>query len=282
MTQVSSNALASSSSVAPMTGRPTLKLPPGINAEHLLGGGTTGIVALWPGKTAIKFPHGEPDDIVRLRKEGDVYERFQSARTRPKSLLQYRGRTADGILLEFAERGTVREYLGTESSAPSPTLLFRWALQAAEALVFSHTNGVMHGDINCSNYFLMQNLDLKVGDFATSAMDGPSTSLYSTTHQLPDADTTTLQTEIFAFGSSLYEMVTGRAPYAELNWKDVESRFRAKQFPDLSAVQVMGETIQKCWTVEFDNMDDVLKAIKAECNDTDHICTSWLQKLIHL
>jgi len=136
-----------------MTGRPILKLPPAISAEHLIGGGTTGIVALLPGQTVIKFPHGEPDDIVRLRKEGDVYERFQNAKRRPRSLLQYRGRTKDGILLEYAERGSVRDYLQSVSSSPSPALLLHWAEQAAEVLAFCHANGVLHGDINCSNYF---------------------------------------------------------------------------------------------------------------------------------
>ncbi|KAI9841785.1 MAG: hypothetical protein M1837_000379 [Sclerophora amabilis] len=264
-----------------MTGRPILKLPPAISAEHLKGGGTTGMVALLPGQTVIKFPHGEPDDIVRLRKEGDIYERFQKAKRRPRSLLQYRGRTKDGILLEYAERGSVREYLRSQTSAPSSILLLRWAEQAAEALAFSHANGVLHGDINCSNYFLTQQLELKLGDFATSAMDGPTTSLYSITHQLADADITSSQTEIFAFGSSLYEMVTGRAPYADLDYEEVESRFRQKQFPDLSIIRVLGGTVGKCWMLEFDNMEDVLEAIKAECKDP---ITHALQvaKLIHL
>ncbi|KAI9746803.1 MAG: hypothetical protein M4579_007589, partial [Chaenotheca gracillima] len=183
---------------------------------------------------------------------------------RPSSLFEYHGKTEQGILLELAERGCVRQYLRESASSPPATLLLQWAQQAAEALVFCHDNDVLHGDINCSNFFLNADLDLKVGDYTSSSFDEPTGSVYSTTHQLPDADFNTHETEIFAFGSGLYEMVIGRAPYDQLEDEKVESLFRQKQFPDVSSAIVLGETISRCWTLQFSSMKDVLQAIKAE------------------
>lgn len=166
------------------------------------------------------------------------------------------------------------ENVSRAHATPSPIRLFRWAEQAAEALVFCHKTGILLGDIDCSNYFLTRTLELKVGDFATSAIDEPTRALYSITHQLPDVDTTSHLTEIFAFGSSLYEMVTGRVPYPDLDSDEVEARCRRKQFPALSTVEVLIGTIWKCWMVESESTEDVFKAIKAEGEDLERSIAS--------
>jgi serine/threonine protein kinase len=95
--------------------------------------------------------------------------------------------------------------------------LLRWAEQAAESLVFIHSEGVLHGDINCGNFCLDRDLNLKLGDFAGSSIDQSLALVcYNTTHQLPDDSPSatgevriTERTEIFVFGSALYEMSTG-------------------------------------------------------------------------
>jgi serine/threonine protein kinase len=48
---------------------------------------------------------------------------------------------------------------------------FRWAKQAAQSLVFCHSNSILHRDICYNNFFLDQNLNLKLGDFAGSSID---------------------------------------------------------------------------------------------------------------
>ncbi|KAH8726954.1 hypothetical protein GQ44DRAFT_612847, partial [Phaeosphaeriaceae sp. PMI808] len=80
---------------------------------------------------------------------------------------------------------------------------------------------VLHGDISCCNLFLDGELNLKLGDFAGSSINGsPATICYSTTHELPTSDSSsnldgiiTEETEIFAFESTLYEMVAGHPPF---------------------------------------------------------------------
>jgi serine/threonine protein kinase len=144
-----------------------------------------------------------------------------------------------------------------------PGLLLRWAKQAAKSLVFCHSYGVLHGDINCSNFFLDHDLNIKLGDFSGSSIDhSPILICYSTTHQLPDCPSTTEQTEIFAFGSTLYEMATGYCPYDGKADLEVEDLFRQSIFPDVSALGTLGRVILKCWRSEFECMTEVLESIK--------------------
>ncbi|MCJ1246799.1 hypothetical protein MMC30_004008 [Trapelia coarctata] len=253
-----------------------LLLPPGVSFQDVRGGGTSGLVAQLPGThTVIKFPLGAPDENARCAIEEQVYERFHASKLhRPDSILRYDGKTEHGILLEYAETGTLREFLRNADSAPQPDVLLRWARQAAEALLFSHENNVLHGDINCSNLFLDRQRNLKLGDFAGSSIDGSLALIaYSSSHTLPetsylaatvDGIAISKESEIFAFGSTLYEMVTGSEPYAGLAEKEVERLYRLRRFPDTTDFSVLGVVILKCWILEYKSMFDVLKGIEEE------------------
>lgn len=247
-------------------------LPPGINATHIIGLGTTGFAALIPNsQRVIKVPHSEPDAYERCAVEAKVYERLtRSLGNSSSTILRYYGRDKHGIILEYAENGTLREYM-RNACPPSNTLLLRWARQVAQALLLCHESSVLHGDINCSNLFLDSELNLKLGDFAGSSIDGsPATICYSTTHELPASDSShdpdgnmiTKETEIFALGSTLYEMVTGHPPFHEKSDSEVECLFRAREFPDVSDLAILGPVIEKCWNVKFSSMEEVLNSIK--------------------
>jgi hypothetical protein len=56
----------------------------------------------------------------------------------------------------------------------------------------------------------------------------------------------TIITDLFALGSTIYEIMTGKQPYAELTDADVESNFRTGTFPSVDSI-VCGELITQCW-----------------------------------
>lgn len=235
--------------------------------------GQQGLVARFPlTNKVIKITHGDdPEAQARSAVEVQVYERFRQSSMRPTSILRYFNSSRDGIVLEYAENGSFRHFLRQQKTILQERLLIRWAVQAAEALRFCHLHDVLHGDINCSNFFLDGDLNLKLGDFAGSSIDGsPALVCYSTTHQLPDdtpsdAQTITETTEIFAFGSFLYEMLSGGCePYSDKKDSEVENLYRRKIFPNVSDFGVLGPVVLACWNVEFDNMTQVATIIKTK------------------
>ncbi|KAF2498805.1 kinase-like protein [Lophium mytilinum] len=219
-----------------------------------------------------------------------AYERF-AARKPPSTIPRYYGIDENhpgGLLLEYAEKGNLRDYLFLcnmiEQSPPSPELIYRWARQAAEALSFAHSCGVLHADIHCSNFLLDSNYDLKVADFAGASIDGSkSWSCYRYSHRLfepGDNDGTkgkgmkiTVRSEIFAMGSAMYAMVQGHDPFVELeyanDWEGVKRRILEKEMPDISCLPILGDVIRRCWDLEYAIMEEVLDAIELER------CSSW-------
>jgi serine/threonine protein kinase len=248
-----------------------MRQPAGIHAQNHVGYGTSGTVALYPNtNTVIKFPHsaeGE-DDIfgtrTRCQREKEVYERL-AAPGRPATILTYLGPSSDGrgILLEYAENGTVEDYLAKKR--PPEELSLRWSRQAAEALYFCHSKQVLHGDIRCGNLLLDRHFNLKIGDFTGSSIDqSEALSYYDTDHLLPqDNFVISVKTEIFAFGSMLYQIVSGNRPYYYLESNKKEQKFRQQQFPDVTEYGFLGDIITKCWYLEYGTMADVLDRLDA-------------------
>ena len=228
--------------------------------------------------------------------EVEAYERF-TARGHPASILKYYGIDKDdptGIVLELAENGNVYNYLWDSKilgNSPSQDILYRWARQAAEALGFAHSCGVMHSDIHCVNLLLDENLNLKVADFAGASIDGGvSWSSYRLTHRLfvtEGKDSPRMEinqaSEIFGLGSALYNMVAGHDLFPELDYTSDEAnivrRIREREFPDTSELPVLASVITKCWNLEYDSMADVIEGIDAESREfaghikvTQHSC----------
>ena len=228
-------------------------------------------MALYPNtNTVIKFAHSDEgeDDILdtrpRCQREKEAYERLATP-DRPTTILKYLGPSPDGrgILLEYAENGAVEKYL--QRRKPLEEMSLRWSRQAAEALVFCHSRQVLHGDIRCGNLLLDQDFNSKLGDFTGSSIDqSEPLSYYDTGHLLPQDDfAISVKTEIFAFGSMLFHIVSGSRPYHSLTSNEKAQKFRLQQFPGVTGYGFFGDIITKCWQLEYGTMADVLKSLDA-------------------
>jgi serine/threonine protein kinase len=122
--------------------------------------------------------------------------------------------------MEFIDSGTLKEAL---SGSPVP-----WrdaadlGLQVANALQHAHEKGVIHRDLKPGNLFLSGEGRVKVGDFGIALdTDMPrltaegmtvGTVRYMAPEQIT-ADPITPQTDIYALGCILFEMLTGHVPF---------------------------------------------------------------------
>lgn len=246
--------------------------------------GYTSIVYSLPGtppRVCKAFNADRIEDLYPV--ERAAYERFVS-HDHPPSILKYYGVHPEipaGLILGLAEKGNVLEYLWNQTQRghprPSDEVLCRWARQAAEALEFAHSVGVMNSDIHCINFFLDQDLNLKVGDWAGASIDGSrSRSSYRLRHVLFDtsgfqvARSTgiTVHTEIFALGTALYYMIASQNLWPELrepaDAAEIKQRLARQDFPDTGELPVLGDVVRKCWHVEFESMTEVRVAVEAE------------------
>jgi len=92
---------------------------------------------------------------------------------------------------------------------------------------------------------------LKIADFAGSSVVRsafPPSVDYEVGSKLPGESEPTIRTDIFALGSAIYEMVTGRPPYKGRPYAEVQMMFMEDRFPqDFENVPELQPIVEKCW-----------------------------------
>jgi len=70
-------------------------------------------------------------------------------------------------------------------------------------------------------------------------------------------------TDVFALGSTIYEIMTGTQPYAHCTDEEVEALFKEGTFPPVDRIPC-GEVIKRCWHSEVHSAEEIRLSIKAE------------------
>lgn len=116
---------------------------------------------------------------------------------------------------------------------------------------------------------------LKIIDFeGCSIEDGHSSSGYERFSYKPSTPEISIQTDILAFGCAIYEVVTGRPPYQELEASDdprdrVKRLYQNNQFPDIAYLPMRNVILD--WSHgEFNSMDDTLDSIESSEHSDVH------------
>jgi serine/threonine protein kinase len=186
---------------------------------------------------AVKVPH--------LQYESDVafYERFRREEQIGQKLdhpnivrvLSPDEKSRVYMVMEFAEGRSLRAVIRDRGRLPAEEAL-DLARQICIALVYLHEKGIVHRDLKPDNVLLDQAGQIKLLDFGI-AMDeaarrltwfGLSAPVGTPDYMAPEqvrGRRGDVRTDIYALGTLLYEMVTGKLPYSGAN---VHAVMRAK------------------------------------------------------
>jgi len=212
-----------------------------------LGGGGMGVVyeaedTRLPRKVALKFLSedytADRIGLERLRREAYA----ASALSHPNICTIYDIGDHDGqpfIVMELLEGQTLQERLSTGSPLPLRETL-EFGIQIADALNSAHVTGIAHRDIKPANLILSRHGQIKVLDFGLAKLVLPrkvpaesaaipggepteellttpgvvlGTIAYMSPEQARGKDLDH-RTDLFSFGAVLYQMATGRMPFA--------------------------------------------------------------------
>lgn len=250
-----------------------LQMPPSSTpsrADSFIAAGTVGLVY------AIDESH-----VIKLRPRGDFERRAYEIEVRAYERLGRHERivsceeTEEGLRLE---RGTcLRGMLQSAGGLLiSSTTKLRWAQEAAEGLAYIHSKGIIHADVGCHNIIVDHAGHVKFIDFAGSGIDGEDPLVCYEWCSFRPGSEIGVGTDIFAFGSMLFELETGRVPYHELQESldmgqlvaTAEKLFSEKKFPPVDDL-VLGSIISGCWNGKYLSMDGVRRDI-ATCRHGRH------------
>jgi serine/threonine protein kinase len=188
---------------------------------------------------------GRPVAIKVLRAEtaGDAERKgrfFQEARAasslnHPNIITIYDVGEADGldyIVMEFVAGKTLDALIGKRGLSLSDAL--RFAVQAADALAKAHAAGIIHRDLKPGNMMVNDDGQVKVLDFGLAKLTEPDPAISEATVTMGKPQTqegaivdtvaymspeqtegkkVDARSDIFAFGSVLYEMISGRRAF---------------------------------------------------------------------
>ncbi len=124
------------------------------------------------------------------------------------------------IVMEYLEGKTLRDIL--EDRLLSPSELLSLAPMVCDALQYAHQKGVIHRDIKPDNIFVLESGSIKVADFGIAKMiNAPAAmtrgSILGTPNYIaPEmiaGDEYDHRVDIFSWGATMYELLTGTRPF---------------------------------------------------------------------
>ncbi len=127
------------------------------------------------------------------------------------------------IVMEYVSGGTLQRFTRTDNLLAIGDVI-EVVYKCAKALEFASQLGVIHRDIKPANILVKDNTDIKVTDFGSAAMlstertvvDGIGTPAYMSPEQHLNKPLN-LQTDIYALGVVMFQLLTGRLPFVADN-----------------------------------------------------------------
>lgn len=168
----------------------------------------------------------------------------------------------DFVDLRYESNGDLETYL--KNTHLTNHAKYRIARQAIEAVAFIHSKDVIHSDLSARQFLVDKKCNVRLSDFGGSSLQGSEAIVMeNASHFLPrDEDSpNTVQSDLFALGSTIYEILLGKKPYEGTEEEEIQRLFSQKTFPTLGGIrdQQWSNVIQKCWMCEYDRAFDIFE-----------------------
>ena len=199
-----------------------------IKNYQLNGTGVNAIDESMGRRVAIKFFHlnnplNEEDDQHFRKAYNIVHECRHTNLLQPTTFSVFKG--APYLVLPYCEAGSSEQFIG--KSIPTETV-WKFILEVASGLDWLHSNHpqIIHQDIKPTNILIDSNGNFTITDFgiSTKKLDGHDsyyddengdTLAYMAPERFENNDEPSPQSDIWAFGATLCEILTGSLPFGE-------------------------------------------------------------------
>ncbi len=175
---------------------------------------------------------------ARFRNEARIHARLAHPHiARMLEFLEHEGTPA--IVMEYVDGETLDQRIARGGAIPVD-LAARHAVDLLDAVAYLHRRTIIHRDIKSTNVKVSGDGVIKLLDFGIAkGPDSPALTadgsvigtLQSLAPEQLSGAPADLQTEIWALGVLLFEMVTGHHPFADDGIEGITGRIRAGRYP---------------------------------------------------
>jgi eukaryotic-like serine/threonine-protein kinase len=263
--------------------------------DRVLGEGGMGVVVAahhlqLDQKVALKFllPDAleNSDSVARFRREAQAAVKIKSEHVARVTDVGELENGAPYIVMEYLEGSDLADWLKEHGPLPVEQAV-DFVLQACEALAEAHVLGIVHRDLKPANLFCIEHPDgrpsIKILDFGISkittegAHDMTQTNSlfgspqYMSPEQLRSSKGVDLRTDVWALGTILFELVSGRPAFLAGSITELVIVIANDPPPSLGVIRpglppaleaIVNRCLEKDRTRRFENVGELAVALE--------------------
>ncbi|KAI1720005.1 protein tyrosine kinase domain-containing protein [Ditylenchus destructor] len=223
--------------------------------------------------------------VFMLEKEVDILSQI-----RHRNIIQFFGVSHANpdfyIVTEFAENGSLYEYLHNASAEMSIERILKWATQIAHGVCYLHYEApttIIHRDLKSKNVVIGHKMTCKLCDFGTSkdlthsrtAPTWGGTAAWMSPEIISQKEGITTATDVWSYAVLLWEMFTREIPYnglTEFKIYSIISQHGVRLVIPESCPSQLADLLRKCWQLapkDRPGMREVVSCLEHMKGDKD-------------